>query len=75
MTLTDQDFISYESKKGGKDKESMNQVPHLTQDTTRESDKIHLNSTNESKEVSPFPARYHKAAMNRRESIKNIRYK
>ena len=27
------------SKKGGKDQESINQVPHLTQDTTSESDK------------------------------------
>ena len=46
-----------------------NQVPHLTQDTTWESNKSQLNITNKSQEVSPFPAGDHKAAMNRRESI------
>ena len=48
-----------------------NQVPHLTQNTTCESDKTQLNITNKSPEVSPYPAGDHKAAMNRRESMKN----
>ena len=43
-----------------------NQVPHLTQDTTSESDKTQLNITNKRQEVSAFPAGDHKAAMNRR---------
>ena len=47
-----------------------NQVPHLAQDTTWESNKITINITNKRQEVSPFPAGDHKAAMNRRESIK-----
>ena len=33
-----------------------------------------LNITNKSQEVSPFPAGDHKAAMNRRESMKNTRH-
>ena len=44
-----------------------NQAPFLTQDTTWKSDK----NTNKSQEVSPFPAGYHKAAMNRRECMPN----
>ena len=52
-----------------------NQVPHLTQDTTWESDKTQLNITSESQEVSPFPAGDHKAAMNGRESMTNTRHK
>ena len=39
-----------------------NQVSNLTQDTTWESDKNTINTTNESQEVSPFPAGDHKAA-------------
>ena len=33
-----------------------NQVPHLTQDTTWESNKSTINITNKSQVVSPFPA-------------------
>ena len=39
-----------------------NQVPHLTQDTTWESNTTTINITNKSQEVSPFPAGDHKAA-------------
>ena len=46
-----------------------NQVPHLSQDTKRESNTITKDFTNKSQEVSPFPAGEHKAAMNRRESM------
>ena len=52
-----------------------NQVPHLTQDTTWKSNKNTINLTNKSWEVSPFPAGDHKAAMNRRESMRNTRHK
>ena len=37
-----------------------NQVPHLNQDTTWESDKITIIHHKESQEVSPFPAGDHK---------------
>ena len=62
-----------QSKKEGKDQETINQVPHLTQDTTRESNKNTTNITNKSLEVNPFPAGDHKAAVNRRESMRNTR--
>ena len=52
-----------------------NQVPHLTKKTTWESDKTHLNITNESQEVSPNPVGDHEAAMDRRKSILNTRHK
>ena len=52
-----------------------NQVPHLTQDTTGESNKIQKHITNKSQEVSPFPAGDHKAAMNRRKTMRNTRHK
>ena len=51
-----------------------NQVPHLTQDTTWEGNNT-IDITNKSKEVSPYPAGDHKAAMNRRESMRNTRHK
>ena len=65
----------YHGKKGGKDQEWYNQVPHLTQDTTWESDKNILNITNKSQEASPFPAGDSKAAMKRRQSQTNTRQK
>ena len=43
-----------------------NQVPHLTQDTNGKVTNSQLNTTNESQEVSPFPASDHKAHINRR---------
>ena len=43
-----------------------NQVPHLTQDTNRKVTNSQLDITNESQEVSPFPAGDHKAHINRR---------
>ena len=38
-----------------------NQVPHLTQDTNVKVTNSQLDTTNESQEVSPFPAGDHKA--------------
>ena len=51
--------------KGAKIRNRYNQVPHLTQDTNGKVTKSHLYTTNESQEVSPFPAGDHKALINR----------
>ena len=51
-----------------------NQVPHMTKDTTQESNKNTINITNKSQEVSPFPEGDRKAAMNRGESMRNTRH-
>ena len=59
-------FTFAQSKKGCKDQESYNQVPHPTQDTNGLVTKSQLDTTNESQEVSPFPAGDHKAQINRR---------
>ena len=59
---------------GAKIRNRYNQVPHLTQDTNGESDKLTEDTTNESQEVSPFPAGDHKAHINRRaQNIANTR--
>ena len=59
---------------GTKIRNRYNQVPHLTQDTNGESDKLTEDTTNESQEVSPFPAGDHKAHINRRaQNIANTR--
>ena len=50
-------------------------VPHLTQGTTWENNKNTINITNKSQEVRHFPGGDHKAAMNRRESMRNARHK
>ena len=58
---------------GAKIRNRYNQVPHLTQDTNG-SDKLTEDTTNESQEVSPFPAGDHKAHINRRaQNIANTR--
>ena len=51
--------------KGAKIKNRYNQVPHLTQDTNGKVTNSQLDTTNESQEVSPFPAGDHKAHINR----------
>ena len=58
-------------RKTARIKNRYNQVQHLSKDIKLESKKI----TNKSQEVSPFPSGDHKAAMNRRESMTNTRYK
>ena len=50
-----------------------NQVPNQSQDTTWESNKNTINTTNKSKEVSRFPADDHKATLNRRKSMRNTK--
>ena len=52
--------------KGAKIRNRYNQVPHLTQDTNGKVTNSQLDTTNESQEVSPFPAGNHKAHINRR---------
>ena len=52
--------------KGAKIRNRYNQVPHLTQDTNGKVTNSHLDTTNESQELSPFPAGDHKAHINRR---------
>ena len=52
--------------KGAKIRSRYNQVPHPTQDTNGKVTHSQLDTTNESQEVSPFPAGDHKAHINRR---------
>ena len=51
--------------KGAKIRNRYNKVPHLTQDTIGKVTNSQLDTTNESQEVSPFPAGDHKAHINR----------
>ena len=57
---------NFEASKGAKIRSRYNQVPHLTQDTNRKVTNSQLDTTNESQEVSPFPAGDNKAHINRR---------
>ena len=61
------------NKKEDKDQESIQSSPHLTQGTNGKVSTSQLDITNESQEVSPFPAGNHKASINRcaREHSKN----
>ena len=52
--------------KGAKIRSQYNQVTHPTQDTNGKVTNSQLDTTNESQEVSPFPAGDHKAHINRR---------
>ena len=52
--------------KGAKIRNRYDQVPHLTQDTNGKVANSQLDTTNDSQEVSPFPAGDHKAHINRR---------
>ena len=56
----------YKVSKGAKIRNRYNQVSHLTQDTNGKVTNLRLDTTNESQEVSPFPAGDHKAHINRR---------
>ena len=58
--------LRHQSNKGCKDQDRYNQVPHLTQDTNGKVTNSQLDTTNESQEVSLFPAADHKAHINRR---------
>ena len=50
------DESTYKVSKGEEIRNRYNQVPHLTQDTNGKVTNSHLDTTNESQEVSPFPA-------------------
>ena len=52
--------------KDAKIRNRYNQVPHLTQDTIGKMTNSQLDTTNESQEISPFPAGDQKAQINRR---------
>ena len=52
--------------KGAKIRNRYNKVPDLTQNTNGKVTNSQLDTTNESQEVSPFPAGDHKAHINRR---------
>ena len=52
--------------KGAKVSNRYNQVPYLTQDTNMKVTNSQLDTTNESQEVSPFPAGDYNAHINRR---------
>ena len=65
----------YKLRKTARIRNRYNQVPHLSQDTKRESNKITINIKNRIKEVSPYHSDNHKAVMNRRKSMINTRYK
>ena len=58
--------ILYDSEKGCKDQESIQKVPHWTQDIDGKVTNSQLDIINESQEVSPFPAGDHKVPINRR---------
>ena len=49
-------FIDMKVRKRAKIRNQYNQAPHLTQDTNGKVTTSQLNITNESQEVSPFPA-------------------
>ena len=63
---TDKTTLIIKVSKGAKIRSRYNQVPHLTQDTNGKVTNSQLDTTNESQEVSPFPAGDHKTHINRR---------
>ena len=65
LNLSQWIFTKHKVSKGAKIRNRYNQVPHLTQDTNRKVTNSQLDTTNESQEVSPFPAGDHKAHINR----------
>ena len=69
------DKTAKQRKKGGKDQESLQSSTTPDPGYRMESEKTNFNITINSQEVSSFPEGDHKAAMNRRESMKNTRHK
>ena len=58
--------LAIEVSKGAKIRNRYIQVPHLTQDTNGKVTNSQLDTTNESQEVSPFPAGDQMTHINRR---------
>ena len=56
--------VSVKVSKGAKIRNRYNQVTHLTQDTNGKVTNLQLDTTNESQEVSPFPAGDRKTQIN-----------
>ena len=68
--------ITIKVRKKAKIRDRYNQVPHLTKDTTWESDKdTRKYHTQESQEVSTFPGGDHKAATNIKDSMTDQKHK
>ena len=65
LKITTQELYNDKVSKGAKIRSRYNQVPHPTQDTNGKVTNSQLDTTNESQEVSPFPAGDHKAHINR----------
>ena len=61
-------------RKGAKVRNRYIQAPHLTQDTNGKVTTSQLEITNESQEVSPFPAGDHKVSRVQRSGIDTIKY-
>ena len=59
-------FLLVKVRKGAKIRNRYNQAPHLTQDTNGKVEASQIDITNESEEVSAFPAGDHKVPINRR---------
>ena len=59
--MTPKNIYTKNQRKTARIRNRYNQVQHLSQDTKRESNKITINITNKSQEVSPFPSGDHKA--------------
>ena len=59
-------LVTIKVRKRAKIRNRYSQAPHLTQDTKGKVTTSQLDITNESQEVSPFPAGDHKASTNRR---------
>ena len=59
-------FVIVKVRKGAKIRSQYNKVPHPTQDTNGKVTNSQLDTTNESQNVSSFPAGNHKAQINRR---------
>ena len=66
-------WTTNEVRKTARIRNQYNQVPHLSQDTKWESNKI--NHHKQEPRVQYFPSGDHKAAMNRRKSMTNTRQK
>ena len=68
--------LQLNKSKEAKIRNRYNQVPHLTQETTWQSDKNTIkHNKQESQEASPFPAGDQKAAIDRQESMTNMNHK
>ena len=65
LSIKSHQFGSAKVSKGAKIRKRYNQVPHLAQDINGKVTNSQIYTTNESQEVSPFPAADHKAQINR----------